>query len=35
LTPDAAFLEKPLAELLKANRLKTIGAKRGTRYFVR
>jgi hypothetical protein len=35
LKTDTATLKKPVADLLKAKRLKTTGAKRGTKYFVR
>jgi len=35
LRTDTAVLEKPAADLLKAKRLKTTGAKRGTKYFVK
>ena len=35
LKTDTAILKKPVADLLKAKKLKTKGAKRGTRYFVR
>ncbi len=35
LKTDTAVLKKPVADLLKAKKLKTTGAKRGTRYFVR
>jgi hypothetical protein len=35
LKTDTAVLKKPVADLLKAKKLKTKGAKRGTRYFVR
>src|SRR5262249_3069488 len=35
LKTDTAILKKPIADLLKAKKLKTQGKKRGTRYFVR
>jgi hypothetical protein len=35
LKTDTAVLKKPVADLLKAKKLKTTGAKRGTKYFVR
>jgi hypothetical protein len=35
LKTDTAILKKPVADLLKAKKLKTTGAKRGTKYFVR
>ena len=35
LRTDTAVLKKPVADLLKAKKLKTKGAKRGTKYFVR
>jgi len=35
LKTDTAVLKKPVADLLKAKKLRTTGAKRGTRYFVR
>jgi hypothetical protein len=35
LKTDTAVLKKPVADLLKAKKLKTKGAKRGTKYFVR
>jgi hypothetical protein len=35
LRTDTAILKKPVADLLKAKKLKTTGAKRGTKYFVR
>ena len=35
LRTDTAILKKPVADLLKAKKLRTTGAKRGTRYFVR
>ena len=35
LRTDTSVLKKPVADLLKAKKLKTKGAKRGTRYFVR
>jgi len=35
LRSDTAVLKKPVADLLKAKKLRTAGAKRGTKYFVR
>jgi hypothetical protein len=35
LKTDTAILKKPIADLLKAKKLKTQGKKRGTKYFVR
>ena len=35
LRTDSAVLKKPVADLLKAKKLKTKGAKRGTKYFTR
>jgi hypothetical protein len=35
LKTDTAVLKKPVADLLKAKKLRTTGAKRGTKYFVR
>jgi hypothetical protein len=35
LKTDTSVLKKPVADLLKAKKLKTKGAKRGTKYFVR
>ena len=35
LKTDTAVLKKPVADLLKAKKLKTTGAKRGTKYFVK
>ena len=35
LRTDTAILKKPVADLLKAKKLRTTGAKRGTKYFVR
>jgi hypothetical protein len=35
LKTDTAILKKPVADLLEAKKLKTKGAKRGTKYFVR
>jgi hypothetical protein len=35
LKTDTAILKKPVADLLKAKKLRTTGAKRGTRYFVK
>jgi hypothetical protein len=35
LKTDTAVLKKPVADLLKAKKLKTTGAKRGTKYFLR
>ena len=35
LKTDTAILKKPVADLLKAKRLRTTGAKRGTKYFAR
>src|SRR5258707_14466791 len=35
LKTDTAVLKKPVADLLKAKKLRTKGAKRGTKYFVR
>jgi hypothetical protein len=32
---DTAVLKRPMAKLLAAKKLKTTGAKRGTKYFVR
>jgi hypothetical protein len=34
LRADTAILRKPVPDLLKAKKLRTTGAKRGTRYFV-
>ncbi len=35
LKTDTAILKKPIADLLKAKKLRTTGAKRGMKYFVR
>ncbi len=35
LKTDTSVLKKPVADLLRAKKLKTKGAKRGTKYFVR
>jgi hypothetical protein len=35
LKTDTGVLKKPVSDLLKAKKLKTKGAKRGTKYFVR
>ena len=35
LKTDTAILKKPIADLLKAKKLKTQGQKRGTKYFTR
>ena len=35
LKTDTSILKKPVADLFKAKKLKTKGAKRGTKYFVR
>jgi hypothetical protein len=35
LKTDTAILKKPIADLLKAKKLRTTGAKRGTKYFTR
>ena len=35
LKTDTSILKKPVADLLKAKKLKTTGAKRGTKYFAR
>jgi hypothetical protein len=35
LKTDTGVLKKPIADLLKEKKLRTTGAKRGTRYFTR